>query len=215
MPHIYLVRHGRTTANKDGILAGRTKGVNLDSEGLKQVLNTSFVLSDVKFKKIFSSPMERCIATTEIILKNNNHKSKFLISNDLNECDYGKWQNRKLKDLRKEKLWQQVQNCPSKVTFPGGESFNNILNRFKKFIIKESSKLKKDENLLIVSHGDPIRLFIAFSLGIEMDKFQKVMIDPSSISIVDIWKKNIIVKSMNNRLDFISKSKSDLGGGAG
>lgn len=215
MPHIYLVRHGRTTANKDGILAGRTKGVNLDSEGLKQVLNTSFVLSDVKFKKIFSSPMERCIATTEIILKNNNHKSKFLISNDLNECDYGKWQNKKLKDLRKEKLWKQVQNCPSKVTFPGGESFNNILNRFKKFIIKESSKLKKDENLLIVSHGDPIRLFIAFSLGIEMDKFQKVMIDPSSISIVDIWKKNIIVKSMNNRLDFISKSKSDLGGGAG
>ena len=215
MPHIYLVRHGRTTANKDGILAGRTKGVNLDSEGLKQVLNTSFVLSDVKFKKIFSSPMERCIATTEIILKNNNHKSKFLISNDLNECDYGKWQNKKLKDLRKEKLWKQVQNCPSKVTFPGGESFNNILNRFKKFIIKESSKLKKDENLLIVSHGDPIRLFLAFSLGIEMDKFQKVMIDPSSISIVDIWKKNIIVKSMNNRLDFISKSKSDLGGGAG
>lgn len=215
MPHIYLVRHGRTTANKDGILAGRTKGVNLDSEGLKQVLNTSFVLSDVKFKKIFSSPMERCIATTEIILKNNNHKSEFLISNDLNECDYGKWQNKKLKDLRKEKLWKQVQNCPSKVTFPGGESFNNILNRFKKFIIKESSKLKKDENLLIVSHGDPIRLFIAFSLGIEMDKFQKVMIDPSSISIVDIWKKNIIVKSMNNRLDFISKSKSDLGGGAG
>jgi len=215
VPHIYLVRHGRTTANKDGILAGRTKGVNLDSEGLKQVLNTSFVLSDVKFKKIFSSPMERCIATTEIILKNNNYKSKFLISNDLNECDYGKWQNKKLKDLRKEKLWKQVQNCPSKVTFPGGESFNNILNRFKKFIIKESSKLKKDENLLIVSHGDPIRLFIAFSLGIEMDKFQKVMIDPSSISIVDIWKKNIIVKSMNNRLDFISKSKSDLGGGAG
>ena len=215
MPHIYLVRHGRTTANKDGILAGRTKGVNLDSEGLKQVLNTSFVLSDVKFKKIFSSPMERCIATTEIILKNNNYKSKFLISNDLNECDYGKWQNKKLKDLRKEKLWKQVQNCPSKVTFPGGESFNNILNRFKKFIIKESSKLKKDENLLIVSHGDPIRLFIAYSLGIEMDKFQKVMIDPSSISIVDIWKKNIIVKSMNNRLDFISMSKSDLGGGAG
>jgi len=215
VPHIYLVRHGRTTANKDGILAGRTKGVNLDSEGLKQVLNTSFVLSDVKFKKIFSSPMERCIATTEIILKNNNYKSKFLISNDLNECDYGKWQNKKLKDLRKEKLWKQVQNCPSKVTFPGGESFNNILNRFKKFIIKESSKLKKDENLLIVSHGDPIRLFIAYSLGIEMDKFQKVMIDPSSISIVDIWKKNIIVKSMNNRLDFISMSKSDLGGGAG
>ncbi|MFZ9248896.1 MAG: histidine phosphatase family protein, partial [Candidatus Nanopelagicales bacterium] len=34
MPHIYLVRHGRTTANKDGILAGRSKGVNLDNVGL-------------------------------------------------------------------------------------------------------------------------------------------------------------------------------------
>lgn len=215
MPQIYLVRHGRTTANKDGVLAGRTKGVNLDNEGLKQVLNTSFVLSEIKFKKVFSSPMERCISTAEIILKNNKHKSKLQISNDLNECDYGTWQNRKLKDLRKEKLWKAVQNSPSKVTFPGGESFPNILNRIKKFILKEAMKLKKDDNLLIVSHGDPIRLFVAYCLGIDFDKFQKVVIDPSSISIVYNWKKELLVNSMNNRLDVVSKSKSDLGGGAG
>lgn len=215
MPHIYLVRHGRTTANKDGILAGRTKGIHLDNEGLNQVVKTSFALSDIKFKKAFSSPMERCVSTAEIILKNNRFKTKLQISNDLNECDYGKWQNRKLKDLRKEKLWKSVQNTPSKVTFPGGESFTNILNRFKKFIFKEASKLKKDDNLLIVSHGDPIRLFVSFCLGIDLDKFQKVIIDPSSISIVDLWKKDLLVKSMNNRLDLVSRSKSDLGGGAG
>ena len=215
MPRIYLVRHGRTTANKEGILAGRIKGVNLDSEGLKQVLNTSLVLSDIKFKKVFSSPMERCISTTEIILKNNKHNTKFKVSNEINECDYGAWQNRKLKDLRKEKLWKLVQKSPSKVTFPEGESFKNILNRFKKFIINESSKLSKNDNLLIVSHGDPIRLFVAFCLGIELDKFQKVIIDPSSITTVDIWNKEVLVKSMNNRMDLVSKSKSDLGGGAG
>jgi probable phosphomutase (TIGR03848 family) len=215
VPHIYLVRHGRTTANKDGILAGRTKGIHLDNEGLKQVVKTSFALSDIKFKKAFSSPMERCVSTAEIILKNNEFKTKLQIANDLNECDYGKWQNRKLKDLRKEKLWKFVQNTPSKVTFPDGESFTNILNRFKKFIFKEASKLKKDDNLLIVSHGDPIRLFVSFCLGIDLDKFQKVIIDPSSISIVDLWKKDVLVKSMNNRLDLVSKSKSDLGGGAG
>ena len=215
MPHIYLVRHGRTTANKDGILAGRSKGVTLDNVGLDQVLKTSFALSEIRFKKVFSSPMERCIATTEIILKNNNYKSKLQISNELNECDYGDWQNRKLKDLRKEKLWKLVQNSPSKVKFPGGESFSNILNRFKKFILKESNKLKKDDNLLIVSHGDPIRLFVSYCLGIDFDKFQKVIIDPSSISIVDIWKKDTLVKSMNTRIDLISKSKSVLGGGAG
>jgi probable phosphomutase (TIGR03848 family) len=215
VPRIYLVRHGRTNANKEGILAGRTKGVVLDSEGLNQVLKTAFALSDIKFKKVISSPMERCVSTAEIISKNNNHKIKIQISNELNECDYGKWQNKKLKDLRKEKLWKLVQNSPSKVTFPGGESFTNILNRFKKFILKEANKMKKDDNLLIVSHGDPIRLFIADCLGINLDNFQKVIIDPSSISIVDVWKKQVLVKSMNNRLDLISKSKSDLGGGAG
>jgi hypothetical protein len=52
-------------------------------------------------------------------------------------------------------------------------------------------------------------------LGIDLDKFQKVIIDPSSISIVDLWKKDLLVKSMNNRLDLVYKSKSDLGGGAG
>lgn len=215
MPHIYLVRHGRTSANKEGILAGRTKGVNLDNEGLKQVLNTSYALSDIKFKKAFTSPMERCVSTSEIILKNNNFKTKLNIADEINECDYGDWRNKKLKDLRKDKLWKMVQKSPSKVTFPGGESFPNILNRFKKFIFKESGKLGKDDNLLIVSHGDPIRLFVAHCLGIDFDNFQKVIIDPSSISVIDIWKKDVLVKSMNNRLDLISKSKSVLGGGAG
>ncbi len=215
MPRVYLVRHGRTTANKDGVLAGRTKGIHLDSEGLNQVLKTSLALGDIKFKKVFSSPMERCIATTEIILKNNSFKSKLQISDHLNECDYGKWSNRKLKDLRKEKLWKDVQKYPSKVTFPGGESFTAILERFKKFVFSQTNKLGKDDNLLIVSHGDPIRLFIAHSLGLEFDNFQKVMIDPSSISIVDVNKKNTIVNSVNNRIHIFTKSNSDLGGGAG
>lgn len=215
MPRVYLVRHGRTTANKSGVLAGRTKGVLLDSEGLNQVLKTSFVLSDIKFKKAFSSPMERCITTAEIILKNNSSKTKLQISDNLNECNYGKWTNKKLKDLRKDKMWKDVQKNPSKVTFPAGESFVEILERFKKFINKEVSKIGKNDNLLIVSHGDPIRLYLAHSLGLDFDNFQNVIVDPSSISIVDIFNKNTIVNSINNRIHSFSKSNSDLGGGAG
>ena len=54
MPTVYLVRHGRTSANKKGILAGRTKGVDLDSVGLNQALEVSYGLSTIKFNKVIS-----------------------------------------------------------------------------------------------------------------------------------------------------------------
>ena len=216
MPTVYLVRHGRTSANKKGILAGRTKGVDLDSVGLNQALEVSYGLSSIKFNKVISSPMQRCKQTASIIVKNNKFHPKVSINESFNECNYGDWSNKKLSTLRRNTLWKQVQEKPSLVTFPNGESFIQILDRFKKAIFQEVSELKKDQNLLVVSHGDPIRIFIADSFGLHLDQFQKIIIDPCSISILTINGLDISINSVNNRLDkFESSKSSDLGGGKG
>ena len=97
---------------------------------------------------------------------------------------------------------------------------SDMLDRMKSTIFENASKLKDQDNMLVVSHGDPIRSFIADSLGIHLDNFQRITIDPCSLSIVRIAEGNIQVVSVNNRVQVPNQSKkkkfgSVLGGGAG
>jgi broad specificity phosphatase PhoE len=106
------------------------------------------------------------------------------------------------------------------VEFPNGEKMSNMLDRMKTTIFENAQKLKNDENLLVVSHGDPIRSFIADSLGIHLDNFQRITIDPCSLSIVRIVDGNVQVITVNNRVQVPNQTKkkkfgSVLGGGAG
>ena len=220
MTTVYLVRHGRTPANEKGILAGRTKGVFLDELGILQAETLAKTLENIEFKKIIVSPMERCQQTAKILNQFSKNPLKPNIDSGINECDYGDWSNKKLSVLRKKSLWKNIQERPSVVEFPNGEKMSNMLDRVKSTIFDNATKLKNDDNLLVVSHGDPIRSFIADSLGIHLDHFQRITIDPCSLSIVRIDKGNIQVISVNNRVQVSNQNNKKkfggvLGGGAG
>lgn len=221
MATIYLVRHGRTPANEKGILAGRTKGIFLDDLGILQAQEVAKKLQDIEFKKIIVSPMERCQQTAKIILAGLEKSIKPVIESGINECNYGDWSNKKLSVLRKKPLWKTVQEKPSLVQFPNGERVEEMLLRTKSTILETASKLKPIENLLVVSHGDPIRTFVADCLGIHLDNFQRITIDPCSISIIKVENNSVQVVSINNRVNVKQPQKkrkrfgSDLGGGAG
>ena len=221
MTTVYLVRHGRTPANEKGILAGRTKGVFLDDLGVLQAETLAKTLENIEFKKIIVSPMERCQQTAKILNQFSQNPLKPNIDSGISECDYGDWSNKKLSTLRRKPLWKNVQERPSGVQFPNGEKMSDMLDRMKSTIFENALKLKDQDNMLVVSHGDPIRSFIADSLGIHLDNFQRITIDPCSLSIVRITKGNIQVVSVNNRVQVPTQTKkkkkfsSGLGGGAG
>ena len=221
MTTVYLVRHGRTPANEKGILAGRTKGVFLDDLGVLQAETLAKSLENIEFKKIIVSPMERCLQTAKILNQFSKNPLKPNIDSGISECDYGDWSNKKLSTLRRKPLWKNVQERPSGVQFPNGEKMSDMLDRVKSTIFENASKLKDQDNMLVVSHGDPIRSFIADSLGIHLDNFQRITIDPCSLSIVRINQGNIQVVSINNRVNVPTQTKkkkklgSVLGGGAG
>ncbi len=221
MTTVYLVRHGRTPANEKGILAGRTKGVFLDDLGVLQAETLAKSLENIEFKKIIVSPMERCQQTAKILNQFSKNPLKPNIDSGISECDYGDWSNKKLSTLRRKPLWKNVQERPSGVQFPNGEKMSDMLDRVKSTIFEKASKLKDQDNMLVVSHGDPIRSFIADSLGIHLDNFQRITIDPCSLSIVRVTQGNIQVVSVNNRVQVPTQTKkkkkfgSVLGGGAG
>ena len=201
-------------------MAGRTKGVFLDELGVLQAETLAKNLENIEFRKIIVSPMERCQQTAKILNQSSKKPIKPNIESGISECDYGDWSNKKLSALRKKPLWKNIQERPSVVEFPNGEKMSNMLDRMKTTIFENAQKLKNDENLLVVSHGDPIRSFIADSLGIHLDNFQRITIDPCSLSIVRIVDGNVQVITVNNRVQVPNQSKkkkfgSVLGGGAG
>ena len=188
MATLILVRHGRTTANTSGVLAGRTKGVRLDDAGRTQVDRVGERLAVVPLQALVSSPLERCRQTAKAILSAQSGPLRVTLERGITECDYGEWQGRALKDLAKDKLWGTVQTQPSAAAFPGGESLGAMQARSVEAVRRHDAAIEAEHGLggvwVAVSHGDIIKSVLADALGMHLDLFQRIVVDPASVSIV-------------------------------
>lgn len=188
MATVVLVRHGRTAANATGILAGRSPGVSLDDEGVAQAQRTATRLGPVPLRAIISSPLERTLSTAESIAAAQVEAGRTLVvqeDNSFIECDYGTWTGRSLRELAKEPAWKQVQGHPSSVTFPTGEAMLEMQLRAVQGIRTWNDILGHDSVYAVVSHGDVIKAILADALGMHLDHFQRISVDPCSVSVVD------------------------------
>ncbi|RYJ00897.1 MAG: MSMEG_4193 family putative phosphomutase, partial [Actinomycetales bacterium] len=201
MATVVLVRHGRTTANASGILAGRTPGVRLDDRGHEQVAVAGERLSVVPLVAVVSSPMERCRETAEAIISRQSGSPAVPVEDGISECDYGDWQGRPLKDLAQEDLWKVVQRQPSAAAFPGGESLHTMQTRAVRAIRTLDAAFEAEHGAgavwAAVSHGDIIKAVLADALGMHLDLFQRLHANPASISIVRYGSARPDVVAMN------------------
>ncbi|ROS61080.1 putative phosphomutase (TIGR03848 family) [Frigoribacterium sp. PhB160] len=188
MATVILVRHGRTTANASGVLAGRTPGVELDDVGRAQAERTGERLAAVPLVAVVSSPLERCRQTAQLILDRQEGSPVTPVDDGITECDYGDWQGRTLKELSTEPLWATVQGQPSAVTFPGGESMATMQSRAVAAIRRHDAAVEAEHGpgavWVAVSHGDIIKSVLADALGMHLDLFQRIAVGPASVSIV-------------------------------
>lgn len=188
MATVILVRHGRTTANATGVLAGRSPGIRLDERGAEQATATGLRLAPVRLAALVSSPLERCKQTAKAISSQQTHGGRTSTERGLSECDYGEWQGRALKDLAKEPLWKVVQSQPSAVVFPGGESMRGMQDRALEAVRRHDRLVQQEHGhdavWLAVSHGDVIKAILADALGTHLDLFQRIQVDPASVSVV-------------------------------
>lgn len=188
MATLLLVRHGRTTANASGLLAGRTAGVFLDERGQEQVKATGARLAPVPLAAVVSSPLERCRETADAILAQQEGTPDLTVEPAITECDYGSWQGRPLQELAKEDLWKVVQRHPSAAAFPGGESLHTMQTRAVAAIRRLDAEVEAQHGpqavWAAVSHGDIIKSVLADALGMHLDLFQRLGVSPASVSIV-------------------------------
>ncbi len=188
MATVVLVRHGRTEANATGLLAGRTPGVRLDDTGAEQARRVGERLAAVPLAALVSSPLERCRDTAAAIAKAQGARTRVARERGLTECDYGEWQGRMLKELAKEALWRVVQTQPSAAAFPGGESMTAMQARAVEAVRRRDAAVEAEHGAgavwVAVSHGDVIKSVLADALGMHLDLFQRIHVDPASVSVV-------------------------------
>jgi len=184
MATVILARHGRTAANVGGVLAGRSKGVHLDETGISQAEAAALRLEGLDLAAVVTSPLERCRETAKLLAP--GHRA--VADRRLLECDYGEWTGQELKTLAKEKLWRTVQAQPSGARFPGGESLPEMSARAVAAIRDRDQDVESVAGdgavWLAVSHGDVIKAVLADAAGAHLDQFQRIQVDPASVSVV-------------------------------
>jgi probable phosphomutase (TIGR03848 family) len=202
MTTVLLIRHGRTSANTAGILAGRSSGVELDSVGHSQVADVGARLAGVPLRAVVTSPLRRCRQTTQALVGARDAPCPVHVDQGLVECGYGDWTGKTLKELSKEKLWATVQAQPSAVRFPGGESMTEMSARAVSAVrgwdTRMAAEHGPDAVWAAVSHGDVIKAVLADALGMHLDAFQRLLVDPASVSIVRYTASRPYVVTVNS-----------------
>ena len=187
MATVLLVRHG-LTAMTGPVLAGHTPGVHLDERGRAQAEAMAARLVPVPLAAVVTSPLERCVETAQAVLAGRSLVSS--IEPRLVEVRYGDWTGKPLKDLTKQPLWRVVQAHPSAVVFPGAEgealagAQSRAVSAVREWDARIAASAGPDAVWLACSHGDIIKAILADALGLHLDLFQRIVVDPCSVSVV-------------------------------
>jgi probable phosphomutase (TIGR03848 family) len=191
MPTLLLIRHGQNDFVKKHRMAGWLPGVHLNEAGRAQADALAQSLGRVKLAAVYSSPLERAAETAEPIAQ--AQRLTVIQRPALGELKVGKWEGRSLRSLRTLKAWRVVQSTPSLARFPGGESFNEAQAR----VATELTALlaahpSKTAVIACVSHADMIKLAVAHFVGLPLDLFQRLVVDPASVST--LWVHGGLVR---------------------
>jgi probable phosphomutase (TIGR03848 family) len=183
---VILLRHGRSTSNTGGVLAGRCEGVDLDDKGQAQAAELTERLTGLTIRAVVSSPLLRCRRTVEQLAAALGLQP--VVDERLTEVDYGDWTGRKISDLTGESLWNVVQAHPSGAVFPGGEGLAQMQARAVSAVRDHDRLLAGthggDVLWIACTHGDVIKSVVADALGTHLDGFQRISADPASMSVI-------------------------------
>lgn len=186
MPTLLLIRHGRTTANASGLLAGWTAGVGLDETGRTQAERLRERVAGLPLVAAVTSPLQRTMETAATVLGGRDLVAS--VDERLAECRYGDWEGQQLAVLAKDPLWKVVQQHPSAVRFPNGESLVEISERavtaVRDWDGRVAAEHGPDALWVAFSHGDVIKAVTADALGLHLDGFQRIVADPCSVTVI-------------------------------
>ncbi|MBM6399606.1 MSMEG_4193 family putative phosphomutase [Phycicoccus sonneratiae] len=230
MAIVLLLRHGHSTANAAGVLAGWSEGVGLTDTGRGQAERTAERLAALTVVRAVSSPLQRCLETVAIALPGLDPST----DDRLGECHYGGWTGRPLAEAAKDPLWRVIQDDPASATFPASdehraESLGQMAERVVGGVRALDAEVEAEHGRaavwVAVSHGDPIKAVVAEAVGAGIGGLQRVRVDPGSVTAVHVTSNRMVLLASNTHAGDLAglvalptahdAGDSTVGGGAG
>ncbi len=183
MTQLLLIRHAVNDVMKAKRLAGWMPDVHINEEGQQQAKALAERLGHLPISAIYASPLERTRETAAPLARALNLEVH--VREGLGEVQYGDWTGQSLEELGKLDAWKVVQVYPSGMRFPGGETIREMQAR----VVNELEAIAADhphEIVAVFSHSDVIKAALAHFLGVHLDLFQRIIIDPVSVSVVAV-----------------------------
>jgi probable phosphomutase (TIGR03848 family) len=199
MTTLFLIRHAENSYIEQGRLAGWLPGIHLNSSGLAQAEALVEVLRPVRLRAIFSSPLERSMETAQPLAEAKRLEVQAF--EPLLEVDFGRWAGQSLRMLRRRKLWHLVQSAPGRMRFPEGESFVEAQGRAVRAIEALTEKYRgRRSAIACFTHSDIIKLIVCHYIGMPIDCFQRLAVDPASISVLQLHPAGVRLLALNDRM---------------
>lgn len=194
--YIIFLRHGQAENNTNRVLAGRRPGVPLTLTGLEQSEKIAKFLKPFNISTIYSSPIERAKKTAEIVSKHNSLEIK--TDERLIELDMGKFTG-----MPYDKIFEKHGNVFLKfyegdleIAHNGVETFVQLKKRILDmvdFVIREHN----DENVLLVTHMDPIKALISTIMGLQANSLFELIIENASLTIFKEEQGKLTISAIN------------------
>ncbi|MFC3395142.1 adenosylcobalamin/alpha-ribazole phosphatase [Brenneria rubrifaciens] len=194
---LFLVRHGQTEANLNGVFCGATD-VRLTDTGVAQARRVAGWLKDIDFTSATHSGLTRARQTAEILLQ--PHALSPVADRALNEMDFGDWEMRHHRDLQQEDAqnwaawvadWQNARPT-------AGESFAEFSTRIEP-VIQTLLTQEVQGNHLWVAHQGVLSLLLARLFAMPAAAMWHFHFEQDSYSVLDIRHGFVTLLAFNHR----------------
>ena len=207
---IYLIRHGAVYEEGEIHRCLGHTDVPLTTRGERQAGKTAEWFRDKEIKDIYTSPLQRCVKTAQIIRKqlaDFGKEAGIRIQGSLQEINTGKWENLSFEEIRGK--YPEEYEARSRelgyYAFPGGESFYQAGIRFGKCL--EVIRKETEGNLLIVTHAGVMRGYLSGLLGVSLNDVFTISQPYAGIMILSETNNKIKLEKTGWRLSELLDEK--------
>lgn len=194
---IYLIRHGESVANKQGVYQGQSIDTGLTELGKQQARAAAGVLNGLKFKTIYASPLIRTKETAQII----GRQTGLPIFEDVKllEINHGSWEGKKPNefDQIEQKLLIRWQKEPDQIKMIKGETLKDVALRCQRFI----QSMPNGQEAAVITHDVIIRVMTIMALKYELKYIWKFDLDNCGITTISFEPNRLINLNQNWHLN--------------
>ncbi len=185
---IWLVRHGLTEWNAQQRFCGHSD-IPLSAQGRVQARWLAQQLQEEAISTIYTSDLARARETAEIIANRRTQAVPVNVSAAWREIDFGAWEGLLYAEIAERfKDHLGFFTDPEQCSPPNGESLAHVLQRVQAelAVIAPSGNLPVEGDVVIVSHGGPLRVLLCSMLGMPLERQWQLRLDPGSLSAIEL-----------------------------